>query len=173
MFSKLNGEVMHVDEIVVACVERLEYSQMVPQVAVGSSFDAVISTHSKSTSTLYVVNPHKADEGVRRDGLLEAFVCVLVQIMIKSITSMVSGIRRVERICRVIFWVWVSLRLSLGVGGAFSSVLCWYDRCKECCGRVVCGAFCFCCLSVNMIVYLWRVKRFWRVCIIDGWRLKN
>jgi len=38
----LNGPVMNVDEITVDCVERLQYNQTIPEIAVNSSFSAVI-----------------------------------------------------------------------------------------------------------------------------------
>jgi len=74
----LNGEVMHVDETVSCCVERLEYGQLTPLVAVNSSFNVVVRTHSSVSATLLTVNPFKDDEGVRRDGVVPSFCGVLV-----------------------------------------------------------------------------------------------
>jgi len=130
---------MHVDEIVVDCVERLEYSQMVPQVAVNSSFDAVIRTHSNATSTLYTVNPHKDDEGVRRDGILEAFVGVLVHDHDKKYYK--YGERHGAcgaHLSRNL----LGLGDFLGVGGwaeRFRRFYVGMNRYKEGCGRRVCG----------------------------------
>ena len=136
----LNGEIMHVDEIVVDCVERLEYSQVVPQVAVNSSFDAVIRTHSNATSTLYTVNPHKDDEGVRRDGILGAFVGVLVHDHDKKYYKYGA----LHATCGS------HLSRNLKGLGEFEGVGGWAERFrrfyvgmhvyKECCGRRVCGA---------------------------------
>jgi len=74
----LNGEVMHVDETVMRCVERLEYNQVTPLVAVISSFDVVIRTHWGVTAMLYTVNPHKDDTGVCRDNIVPLFGGILV-----------------------------------------------------------------------------------------------
>jgi len=73
----LNGEVLHVDETISCCVERLEYDQMTPLIAEKTSFNVFVRTYSGATSTLLMVCPHKDDEGVVRDGVLESFGGIL------------------------------------------------------------------------------------------------
>ena len=74
----LNGEKMNTDDTSVRCVERLEYGQSVPLVACKTSYNVCVRTHSSDTATLFTVNPHKDDEGVRRDGILGGFCGILV-----------------------------------------------------------------------------------------------
>ena len=74
----LQGYSIHVDDTFTRCVERLEYGQVTPLVAEKSSFNVSVRTYSNDFSTLYMVNPHKDDEGLRRDGVLEGFLGVLV-----------------------------------------------------------------------------------------------
>ena len=72
----LNGVVMHVDETLLRCVQLLEYDD-VYRTSEGSSFDAIIRTHSNATTTLYTVNPHKDDRGIEKDELIPAFFGIL------------------------------------------------------------------------------------------------
>jgi len=74
----LNSPVLNIDETTLDCVERMEYGQTIPEIAVNSSFNAVIRTHSNNTTTLHTVNPHKDDTGVVGDGILTAYRGILV-----------------------------------------------------------------------------------------------
>ena len=74
----LNGYSLHVDDTTTRCVERLEYGQVTPSVAEKTSFNTAFRTYSNESSTLHRVNPHKDDEGLRRDGVLGVFCGVLV-----------------------------------------------------------------------------------------------
>jgi len=87
----LSAPVMHVDEITADCVERLQYNQTVPEIAVNSSFSAVIRTHSNNTTTLYTVNPHKDDTGVVHDGILTAYRGILVHDLDKKFFKYGAG----------------------------------------------------------------------------------
>jgi transposase len=73
----LNSAVMNTDETLVGCAQLLEYGETVPKTAEKTTFDAIIRTHSTTTSTLLTVNPHKDDEGVRRDGIIPQFCGIL------------------------------------------------------------------------------------------------
>ena len=73
----LNSVVMNTDETLIRCTQLLEYGEKVPKTAEKTTFDAIIRTHSTATSTLLTVNPHKDDEGVRRDGIIPQFCGIL------------------------------------------------------------------------------------------------
>ena len=73
----LNGEVMHVDETLLRSVQVLEYESNELKTAIGTSFDAVIRTHSNSITTLYTVNSHKDDKGIKRDEIIPCFCGIL------------------------------------------------------------------------------------------------
>ena len=73
----LNNEVMHVDESSLRCVQLLEYDNNDCVVSKGSSYDAIIRTHSNATTTFYTVNPHKDDRGIVNDGIISLFCGIL------------------------------------------------------------------------------------------------
>lgn len=66
----LNNKVMHVDETVIRCAQILENGEENIKVADKTTYDVIIRTYSNETTTLYTVNPHKDDEGVKRDGII-------------------------------------------------------------------------------------------------------
>jgi len=73
----LNGEVMHVDETLLRCVERLEYDDTFSRKVGGGSFNVIFCTYSNATTTLYSVRPHKDDIGIEKDRLIPLFVGIL------------------------------------------------------------------------------------------------
>lgn len=73
----LNNKVMHVDETVIRCVQRLENGEENIKVANKTTYDVIIRTYSNEKTTLCTVNAHKDDEGVKRDGILPSFCGIL------------------------------------------------------------------------------------------------
>jgi transposase len=73
----LNSETMNVDETTMKCTQLKEYDAEKPETAVKTTFNAIIRTHSTAEATVYTVNPHKDDEGIRKDGIIPSFVGIL------------------------------------------------------------------------------------------------
>jgi len=73
----LNDSKLHIDETLIRCAQLLEYNDLAPKLATKTTFDAIIRTHSTETATLYTVNPHKDDTGIRRDDILPKFHGIL------------------------------------------------------------------------------------------------
>lgn len=73
----LNNKVMHVDETVIRCAQILENGEENIKTANKTTYDVIIRTYSNEKTTLCTVNPHKDDEGVKRDGILTAFCGIL------------------------------------------------------------------------------------------------
>jgi len=75
----LNGDVINVDDTPVRSSERLEYDEDEPETAKRTTFSAYVRTYSNETTTVLTVNPHKDDEGVKRDGILPQFHGIVAQ----------------------------------------------------------------------------------------------
>lgn len=76
----LNGDVIHVDETSERTTERPIYGEngeFELETAKNKSFNAYVRNYSNETNTLYTVNPHKNDAGVKHDGILTQFCGIL------------------------------------------------------------------------------------------------
>jgi transposase len=76
----LNGEVMHVDDTSLRCVQKLDIDEEGLEkikTAKNSTFNVVVRTYSNDKTTLYTVNPKKDDKGVKKDDILTKFCGIL------------------------------------------------------------------------------------------------